>query len=122
MSKLFLSLLHSVLNSCDHACKGDECHFIKIADRGKNLGFLYETGMIVPDICEILKSLEDSDYIKGPEPDHLDSNDQIYVYKKHFEGVEIYIKLKYKVFSNLAKEDQEKIIIISFHESTPIED
>jgi hypothetical protein len=122
MSKFFLTFLHNVLNNCDHACEDDECYLIKIAGRGKNLDFLYEKAMVIPDVCDILKSLNEADYIKGPEPDHLNKDDQIYVYKKCYKGFEIYIKLKYKVFSNAVNEEEGKIIIISFHESTPMDE
>src|SRR6056297_2031919 len=121
MNPLFLPLIHNLLKNCDHACDDfGDCNTIKIVSRDKNLLFLYQNGMIIQDVCEILKSLTESDYLKGPEPDHQNKSDQIFVYKTIYEGLEVYIKLKYKTISDDLNNEQEKIIIISFHESTPL--
>ena len=53
---------------------------------------------------------------------HQNNDDQIYVYKTVYDGLEIYIKLKCKTISNELNEVQEKIIIISFHESSLIDE
>ena len=123
MSTLFLPLLHHLLENSDHACEDGfgDCNTIKIVDRNKNSEFLYQNTMIIQDVCAILKSLAESDYIKGPEPDHQNKDDQVYVYRKVYEGLELYIKLKCKTISDDLNDDREKIIIISFHESTPLE-
>lgn len=122
MSTLFLPLLHHILKCCDRSCEDGfgDCNSIKIVGRNKNSAFLYQNGMIIQDVCEILKSLTESDYLKGPEPDHQNKDDQFYVYRKVYEGLEIYIKLKCKTISDDLNDDQERIIIISFHESTPL--
>ena len=123
MSTLFLPLLHNILKNCDHACEDGfgDCNTIKIVDRNKNSEFLYQNTMIIQDVCAILKSLAESDYIKGPEPDHQNKDDQVYVYRKVYGGLELCIKLKCKTISDDLNDDREKIIIISFHESTPLE-
>ena len=121
MNPLFLPLIYNLLRNCDHACDDfGDCNVIKVVSRDKNLSFLYQNGMIIQDVCEILKSLTESDYLKGPEPDHQNKDDQIYVYRKVYEKLEIYIKLKCKTISNDSNNEKEKIIIISFHESTPL--
>ena len=58
----------------------------------------------------IVQSLTYLDYVKGPEPDHQVSEQEIYVFGSWFEEIELYIKLTFRVSNDL--------FIMSFHEAS----
>jgi hypothetical protein len=82
--------------------------FLSDFNAATRLGFTY--WMIRPDdrqhlidlnitqnqALEVIKSLTPDDYSKGPEPDDMDPNGQIWVFGADIDGVEAYIKLTLK--------------------------
>ena len=82
---------------------------MNLVPRQASLQTLRELGLTKRNLEEILLTLSVSDYCKGPDPDR-DKPGEIWVFGKHIQEVDIYIKLK------IAHVDKTKIAkCISFH-------
>jgi hypothetical protein len=82
-----------------------------VTERVKNKESLIELGLTAKQREEIILALSTIDYNAGPIKDEYKTG-QYWVFGKHVEGVEIYIKLK------IAEQDgDEHAICFSFHKS-----
>lgn len=81
-----------------------------LADRDKNMEFIRDNGLMVPDdIKEILLALSPKDYVGGPEDDRNGYPGSIYIFKTDLiDDVITYIKIRYN--------PPDEIVCISFHE------
>lgn len=91
----------------------DPSIIINIIPRSKNRVFRHEQGITIEQVEEIIRSIEISDYYQGPENDRdPDKSGSIYKFKKFYNGIYLYIKLK----ETIIIEKDEVIICISCHE------
>jgi hypothetical protein len=65
-----------------------------IRDRDKNIQTLIDLGINPNERIEIMLSLVPEDYVKGPEPDKMESDKEVWIFGKKHSGGEIYIKLR----------------------------
>lgn len=64
------------------------------------------------NVIDIISGLSIYNYCKGPEPDHRNPEQEVYVFGDEIDCVEVYIKL------TISKVDQDEIATcISFHEA-----
>ena len=82
-----------------------------VKDHVKNMESLLELGLTAKQREEIILALSTLDYSDGPIKDELKAG-QMWVFGKHIEGVEIYIKLKIA-----GRPGNEYPICFSFHKS-----
>ncbi len=68
-----------------------------------NLGIAYR------DALQIIKTLNYTDYVSGPEKDHLIHDQNIYVFGHYYDPYELYIKITFRIKGDL--------FIMSFHEA-----
>jgi len=82
---------------------------IDLIPRTENLEMHRYFGITRYDQIEFIRSVDCSDYYKGPlEDDGPGRTGLVWVFKKYYEDKEIYIKLKYK-------SDKDEITAISCH-------
>lgn len=84
-----------------------------VRDREKNTQGLLDLGMDTTERKEVLLSLEPENYVKGPEPDDTDSDKEVWLFGKEYNGKEIYIKLR--VVQDPKKKNLYRAMIWSFH-------
>jgi hypothetical protein len=73
---------------------------------------IQKLGLTKQNVKEILLELISNDYSSGPKKDDRNPNNQIWIFGKTIDGIEIYIKL------TIAKIDKIEIAkCISFHET-----
>ena len=65
-----------------------------VIPRRKNLDSLAYLGLIAYQMEKIIKELDESNYVSGPETDHDGSTGEIWKFKVRVEECEVYIKLK----------------------------
>ena len=70
-----------------------EVGWLWIMNREKNRDALIAIGITKQHREEIIRSLTPEDYCEGPLPDESQPGD-VWVFGKHVEGIEVYIKLK----------------------------
>jgi len=63
-------------------------------DRQKNRQSLVDLDMTPDQRREVLLGLEPEDYVAGPQPDDTDATKEVWIFGKHVEGAEIYIKMR----------------------------
>lgn len=64
-----------------------------VPNRGEKRGGLLALGITKAQRDEVVGSLTPEDYCQGPLPDETQTGD-VWVFGKHVEGAEVYIKLK----------------------------
>ncbi len=82
-----------------------------VKDRQKNQNSLLEMGLTARQRKDIILSLSVQDYCAGPKEDIYEPG-QFWVFGKHVDGEEVYIKLKISESSG-----EEYAVCFSFHKS-----
>ncbi len=82
---------------------------LKLIPRDKNMTSIYEMGLSIFNVEEIISELQVDDYYRGPSSDHKFPNDDIWEFISHYEMYKIYIKLKL--------DNGDLAICLSFHEA-----
>lgn len=82
-----------------------------VINRDKNTKFLADCGITPREREIIILSLDVDDYEKGPTPDHKKSSEDIWIFRKQYLGIDIYIKLKLVI-----QQEVFHCICLSFHE------
>lgn len=84
---------------------------LTVKDRLKNQKDLLEMGLTSRQRLEIILSLSVQDYCAGPKEDIYEPG-QLWIFGKHVDGEEVYIKLKIAEFRG-----EEFAVCYSFHKS-----
>ncbi len=85
---------------------------IEISLYEKTLSFIDKHHLEKDDVIVIIRSLNESNYIKGPLPDNKPSqsrNKPVWIFKKNWLGIIIYIKIKIFI-------SKRKVLVVSLHE------
>ena len=78
----------------------------------KTVQFIEKNSLTVDDIMVIIKSLDSSNYIKGPIPDNKPNekrNKPVWIFKRNWNSKKLYIKIKIFITKN-------KVFVLSIHE------
>ncbi|WP_461207603.1 hypothetical protein [Clostridium sp. DL1XJH146] len=107
MSDIKISFINSFLKAVKKEIAKGNLH---LAERDKNMDFIKDKGLMVPDdINEVIFDLSYKDYVGGPEEDRDGYKGDIYKFKTDaIDEVIIYIKIRYN--------PPHEIVCISFHE------
>jgi len=70
-----------------------EVGWLWVTNRERNREGLIAIGITKEQRDEVIRSLSPEDYCEGPLPDEMQPGD-VWVFGKHVEGTEVYIKLK----------------------------
>jgi len=89
------------------AIENDHCVFV---ERQKNTQALFDLGLTLDSLFDVLLRLTPADYAGGPEADDNDTEGQIWKFTHPVEGQTVYIKLKF-----FSIQDQDWMKILSFH-------
>ena len=82
-----------------------------VKDRQKNQNSLLEMGLTARQRKDIILSLSVQDYCDGPRDDKYEPG-QLWIFGKHVDGEEVYIKLKIA-----ESRGEEYAVCFSFHKS-----
>lgn len=85
---------------------------IEISTYEKTVSFIFQYRLKKEEIIEIIRSLNETHYIRGPIPDDKPSerrNKPVWLFKKNWDGIILYIKIKIFITNR-------KVLIVSIHE------
>lgn len=110
LNESFFELLEPVIkNFLDECARRTNEGKLKLIPRDKNMTSIYEMGLSIFNVEEIISELQVDDYYRGPSSDHKFPNDDIWEFISHYETYKIYIKLKL--------DNDDFVICLSFHET-----
>ena len=70
---------------------------------------LTSLGISYREAIQMIKGLTPQDYVSGPEPDHQNSDQMVYVFGYAVDECELYIKLTFR--------EVDSLFIMSFHKA-----
>jgi len=85
---------------------------IEISTYEKTISFILQYQLKKEEVVEIIRSLNEKHYIRGPIPDNKTSerrNKPVWIFKKNWDGIILYIKIKIFITNR-------KVLIVSIHE------
>lgn len=82
---------------------------LKLIPRDKNMASIYEMGLSILNVEEIVSELRVEDYYRGPTSDHKFPIDDVWEFISFYETYKIYIKLKLDA--------GDLVVCLSFHEA-----
>lgn len=83
---------------------------IEIVENKKNMITKRKYGLTTQDQEDMIKLLQPIDLLKGPVPDKDIVRDDVWIFKKKYDNIEIMMYLKLKIRNNV------ECICLSFHE------
>lgn len=83
---------------------------IEIIENKKNMQTKRKYNLTTEDQENMIKQLKPSDLIKGPVPDRDIVTEDVWIFKKKYDGIEVLIYIKLKIRNN------KECICLSIHE------